>query len=187
MSSSSIDWEWAQASIMSLEKKLIQTLHEFKEDVFAYSASGMQGLDASFACHELNIKEGFQPIKQKRRHLGHERNAHKSYETVRTRWVLTSLIWISLTLKIINPEDWQIGSLDSTVGHELLSFMDANASYHQIPMAENTYNFRNSLRGILLWNDVFHAEQCRRNISIKSQRATWEEHKGLRRWHDCKK
>lgn len=53
-------------------EELRHTLKEFK-DIFAYSASDMQGLDPTFASYELNIKEGFRPIKQKLRHQGPER------------------------------------------------------------------------------------------------------------------
>lgn len=41
-----------------IREKLISTLREYK-DVFAYSASNLQGLDPSFAGHEFNIKEVF--------------------------------------------------------------------------------------------------------------------------------
>ena len=54
-------------------EELLQTLKDFK-DVFAYSASDMQGLDPDFASHELNINEELRPIKQKLRHQGAERN-----------------------------------------------------------------------------------------------------------------
>lgn len=50
------------------------------EDVFAYSASDMQGLDLSFACHELNIKEGFRPFKKKLKHQGLERTVAAAIE-----------------------------------------------------------------------------------------------------------
>ncbi|XP_057250789.1 uncharacterized protein LOC130591477 [Beta vulgaris subsp. vulgaris] len=40
----------------------------------------MQGLNPNFASHELNIKEGFRPIKQKLRHQGPERNAAAAEE-----------------------------------------------------------------------------------------------------------
>ncbi|XP_048496365.1 uncharacterized protein LOC125495631 [Beta vulgaris subsp. vulgaris] len=53
---------------------IIQVLTEY-QDVFAYEATEMPGLDPKIMCHELNIKEGFRPIKQKLRHQGPGRNA----------------------------------------------------------------------------------------------------------------
>ena len=50
------------------------------EDVFAYEATEMPGLDPKVICHELNIREGFRPIKQKLRHQGPERNAAAAAE-----------------------------------------------------------------------------------------------------------
>ena len=45
-----------------IKEKLINILRDYK-DVFSYSPYDMQGLDPNFAYHELNIKEGFRPIK----------------------------------------------------------------------------------------------------------------------------
>ena len=47
--------------------EIVQVIKEF-QDVFTYEASEMPGLDPKIMCHELNIKEGFKPIKQKLRH-----------------------------------------------------------------------------------------------------------------------
>ncbi|KMT06189.1 hypothetical protein BVRB_7g162600 [Beta vulgaris subsp. vulgaris] len=58
---------------------IIQVLTEY-QDVFAYEATEMPGLDPKIMCHELNIKEGFRPIKQKLRHQGPERNAEAAAE-----------------------------------------------------------------------------------------------------------
>lgn len=44
------------------------------QDVFAYEATKMPGLVPGFMCHEMNIKEGFKPVKQKLRNQGPKRN-----------------------------------------------------------------------------------------------------------------
>lgn len=43
---------------------ILQTLREF-QDVFAYTANEMPGIDPSVMAHELNIREGHKPVKQK--------------------------------------------------------------------------------------------------------------------------
>ena len=48
--------------------------------MIAYEATDMPGLDPKVMCHELNIKEGFRPIKQKLRHQGLESNATTTAE-----------------------------------------------------------------------------------------------------------
>ena len=149
--------------IPEIREKLINTLQDYK-DVFAYSTSDMQGLDPNLASHELNIKEGFCPIKQKLRHQVPERNAKAAAEVKKLleAGIIEECQYTELLAKVVLvkkatgawrlcvdftdlkkacPKDDhplpKIGRLvDSTVGHELLSFMDANAGYHQIPMAE---------------------------------------------------
>lgn len=54
-------------------KEIIQLLTKYK-DVFAYEISIMPKLDPKIMCHELNIKEGFRPIRQNLRHQDPERN-----------------------------------------------------------------------------------------------------------------
>ena len=52
--------------------RMVEVLREY-QDVFAYEASEMPGLDPKIMCHEHNIKEGYKPVKQTLRHQGPER------------------------------------------------------------------------------------------------------------------
>jgi hypothetical protein len=53
-------------------KNMIKVLQDNK-DIFGWVASDMPGVDPQFCCHQLTIREGSEPIAQKKRRLGQER------------------------------------------------------------------------------------------------------------------
>ncbi|XP_021733078.1 uncharacterized protein LOC110699873 [Chenopodium quinoa] len=146
-----------------LEKEIIQVLREYK-DIFAFTADEMSGIDPEVMTHELNIKEGYKPVKQKLRHAGSERNKAPATEVKKlleagfirecqyTEWLSNVVLvrkpngswrmYVDFTdlNKACPKDDHPLPKIDrlvvSTAGHAHLSFMDANAGYHQIPMSE---------------------------------------------------
>jgi reverse transcriptase-like protein len=124
----------------------------------------MPGIPREVMCHKLDIKPGYKPVKQKLRHQGKERieaakavvqkllNAHFIRECQYSDWLSNVVLvkkpngkWrmcVEFTdlNKACPKDDYSLPKIDrlvdSTAGHSLLSFMDANAGYHQIPLAE---------------------------------------------------
>ena len=123
----------------------------------------MLGIPTEIASHYLYIKPDYKPVKQKLRHQGAER-ARAAKEEV-DRLLKAIFIneckysdWLANVVRVNKPSGkWRMGVdfmdlnkvcpkdvyplpkidklVDSTVGHVLLSFMDANAKYNQIPLA----------------------------------------------------
>ena len=133
-----------------------------KLDVFAWTHSDMCAISPAIASHMLNIDPKHVPVKQKRRGMDPERSAalKEEVDKLKTNGFVRDALypeWVSnpVLVKKANgkwrtcvdysdlnkacPKDSfplpRIDQLvDSTAGHELLSFMDAYFGYNQIPM-----------------------------------------------------
>ena len=131
-------------------------------DIFAWNHSDMEGIDPSIISHKLNIDPAARPKRQKRRSMDVERYQALKEEVDKLlksgfireafypNWLANPVLvkkangkWrtcIDFTdLNKACPKDSfplpRIDQLvDSTAGHELLSFMDAYSGYNQIPM-----------------------------------------------------
>jgi hypothetical protein len=133
-------------------------------DVFAWNHEDMPGIDPSIIVHRLNIDPGSRPVKQRRKTFAPKRNQAIAEEV--SKLLAARLIrevdypeWLAnvvLVKKYNNkwrmcvdftdlnkacPKDSfplpRIDLLvDSTSGHQLLSFMDAFSGYNQIQMTE---------------------------------------------------
>ena len=57
--------------------------------------------------------------------------------------------------------------VDSTAGHQLLSFMDAFSGYNQIKMDDRSREniLRRQSKVVLLQGDALRIKECRRNLS----------------------
>ena len=125
----------------------------------------MSGIDPEVACHKLAIKKGARAIRQKMRCFNQERYEAINGEVEKflrvgfiqevnyPEWILNVVLvkkangkWrICVDFTDLNkacPKDSfhlpKIDQLvDSTVGHDLLSFMDTFSGYNQIPMYEH--------------------------------------------------
>ncbi|KAL5569586.1 hypothetical protein UlMin_026161 [Ulmus minor] len=110
-------------------------------DVFAWSHEDMPGIDPKVIVHHLNIDPSFRPVKQKRRTFNAER-----YMAINTEANGNWRVCVDFTdLNKACPKDIfplpRIDQLvDATVGHELLSFMDAYSGYNQIRMHQPDQN-----------------------------------------------
>jgi hypothetical protein len=134
-------------------------------DIFAWSPSDMSGIPREVAEHALEIQAGFKPVKQRLRHFDEEKcrvigeEVHKLLkagfikEVHHPEWLANPVLvkkkngkWrICVDYTSLNkacpkvpfplPRIDQI--IDSTVGCETLSFLDAYSGYHQIKMKES--------------------------------------------------
>ena len=144
-------------------KDLIQFLRK-SIDVFARSHDDMPGINPSVITHRLNVYPFFKPVRQKKRVFAPERGkaikeelqklttAQFIKEVYYPDWLVNVVMvkkangkWrICLDFTDLNkacPKDSyplpRIDQLvDSTAGHQLLSFMDAFSGYNQIKMDE---------------------------------------------------
>ena len=132
------------------------------KDVFAWKQADMGGIDPKVITHRLNVSPSFNPIKQKRRSFAPERQkaineevgkllqAGAIREVEYPEWLANVVLvkkanckWrLCIDFTDINracPKDsFPLSRIDlivdSTAGHELLSFMDAFSDYNQISM-----------------------------------------------------
>ncbi|GKE93688.1 reverse transcriptase domain-containing protein, partial [Tanacetum coccineum] len=86
-------------------------------DIFAWQPSDMTGVPRSVAEHRLNIREGYSPVRQKKRGQAPDRAKAIQAEDC---YPLLEI-------------DWKVKSL---CGYPFKCFLDAYKGYHQIQMAE---------------------------------------------------
>ena len=144
-----------------LKRLLAQFLRQNK-DVFAWKQADMGGIDPTVITHRLNTSPSFKPVKQKRRSFAPERQKAINEEVGKLlqvgaireveypEWLANVVLvkkangkWrLCIDFTDINkacPKDsFPLPRIDvivdATVGHELLSFMDAFSDYNQISM-----------------------------------------------------
>ena len=144
-----------------LKSLLIQFLRQ-NRDVFAWKQVDMGGIDPTVITHGLNTSPSFKPVKQKRRSFAPERLKSINEEVSKLlqvgaireveypEWLANVVLvkkengkWrLCIDFTDINkacPKDsFPLPRIDlimdATVGHELLSFMDAFSGYNQISM-----------------------------------------------------
>ena len=146
----------------AMRHDVLAIIAEFR-DIFAFSVEEMPGIPPSIMCHKLDIKPRHKPVKKKLRHQGKERIEATKEEV--DKLLKSGFIrecqyfeWLSNMVLVKKPnekwrmcvdftdlnkawpkDDYPLLKIDrlvnSTAWHALLSFMDANAVYHQIPLA----------------------------------------------------
>jgi hypothetical protein len=141
------------------KKKLVELLREYV-DCFAWSYQEMSGLSHDLVEHQLPIKAGFRPLKQHARcynPLMHDRIKEKIYRLLKANFIRPCRYaeWICnivpmekkvfgkirVSIDFINlnratPKDEYPMPIVDASGHKVLSFLDGNAGYNQIFMAE---------------------------------------------------
>ena len=146
-----------------MRAKLVQFLQE-NLDVFAWSHEDMPGIPTEVIQHKLNVNPERKPVQQRRKAFAPERDQAIRDEVARllTAGVIREVYypdWLANVVLVKKAnEKWRtcvdftdlnkacskdnfplprIDQLvDSTVGHKLLTFMDAFSGYNQIKMAE---------------------------------------------------
>ena len=144
------------------ENDQLLNLLQINRDVFAWKPEDMTGVQPEVICHHLNIDPSKKPVKQKKRNVAPERNQVIESEIEKLikldfikevhypEWLANVVLvkkkngkWrFCIDFTYLNkacPKDSfplpKIDSLvDSTVGHQLMSFMDAYSGYNQIQM-----------------------------------------------------
>ena len=134
-------------------------------EVFAWKQEDMGGIDPGVITHKLNVIPSFKPVKQKRISFTPERQKAINEEVsklLQARAIqevdypgeLANVVLVKkanskwrLYINFIDvnracpkgnfPLPWMDLIVDATVGHELLSFMDAFSGYNQIKMDPN--------------------------------------------------
>jgi len=145
----------------TFRSKLILFLKTNKT-TFAWTVGEMTGISTEVISHELNVDPTFKPVKQKRRKLGPDRAEAVNVEVTRLlkaglirevkypEWLANPVVvkkkngkWrVCVDFSDLNkacPKDcFPLPHIDrlveSTTGHEMLSFMDAFSGYNQILM-----------------------------------------------------
>ena len=146
-------------------KGLLTRFLRQNRDIFAWKQVDMGGIDPTVITHRLNTNPSFKPVKQKRRSFASERQkaineevgklfqARAIREVEYPEWLANVVLvkkangkWrLCIDFTDINkacPKDsFPLPKIDlivdATVGHELLSFMDAFSGYNQISMDPN--------------------------------------------------
>ncbi|CAL9028938.1 unnamed protein product, partial [Prunus brigantina] len=147
-----------------LRSEIITLLHEFR-DCFAWHYHEMPGLDRKLVEHRLPIKEGYLPVKQARRRMSMDTELKVKEEIERllkagfirpaiyADWLAnivpvlkrkTGAVRICVDYRNLNdaspkdeyPMPMADMLVDGAAHNQMLSFMDGNAGYNQIMMAE---------------------------------------------------
>ncbi|GJT94753.1 reverse transcriptase domain-containing protein [Tanacetum coccineum] len=120
------------STLTEKERKELCSLLKQNLDNFAWKPADMTGVPRNIAEHSLNIREGYSPVRQKKRGQAPERNKHDG------TWRMC------VDFKDLNnacpkdcyplPEiDWKVESL---CRYPFKCFLDAYKGYHQIKMAK---------------------------------------------------
>ncbi|XP_034197732.1 uncharacterized protein LOC117613207 [Prunus dulcis] len=147
-----------------LKSELIALLQEFR-DCFAWHYHEMPGLDRQLVEHKLPIKDGYLPVKQARRRMSMDTELKVKEEIERllkagfirpaiyADWLAnivpvlkrkTGAVRICVDYRNLNeaspkdeyPMPMADMLIDGAAHNQMLSFMDGNAGYNQIMMAE---------------------------------------------------
>ncbi|CAL2270312.1 unnamed protein product [Prunus armeniaca] len=147
-----------------LKNELVALLQEFK-DCFAWHYHEMPGLDRELVEHKLPIKEGYLPVKQARRRMSMDTELKVKEEiekllkagfirpAIYADWLAnivpvlkrkTGAVRICVDYRNLNeaspkdeyPMPMADMLVDGAAHNQMLSFMDGNAGYNQIMMAE---------------------------------------------------
>ena len=144
-----------------MKQNLVQFLKK-SIDVFAWSHEDMLGIDPNIITHRLNVYPSSKPVRQKKRVFAPERNNAIKEEVQKlttTQFIreVYYLNWLANVVMVKKTNDkWRMcvdftdlnkacpkdsyplpridQLVDSTTGHQLLSFMDAFSMYNQIKM-----------------------------------------------------
>ncbi|XP_019430743.1 PREDICTED: uncharacterized protein LOC109338065 [Lupinus angustifolius] len=130
------------SSLPPSQRLRLETSLKANQDLFAWSAADMPGIDLSFACHWLTTKQGAKPVAQRRRKMGADRTkevALKVAELLEAGFIceITYTTWLANVVLVKIPSGkWRmcVDYTDLNKAISTLSFMDAYSGYNQIPM-----------------------------------------------------
>uniref|UniRef100_A0A2N9FJR7 Uncharacterized protein n=1 Tax=Fagus sylvatica TaxID=28930 RepID=A0A2N9FJR7_FAGSY len=143
-------------------KSQLLTLLNKYQDVFAWTPYEAPGVDPEFVCHELNVSPEYKPVVQKARRTApqHAEAVREEVERLLKIGAIREVLypqWLSNTVVVKKKNGkWRVcvdftdlnkacpkdpfplpkidQLVDSTAGHERMSFLDAFQGYHQIAL-----------------------------------------------------
>uniref|UniRef100_A0A2N9FJY0 RNase H type-1 domain-containing protein n=1 Tax=Fagus sylvatica TaxID=28930 RepID=A0A2N9FJY0_FAGSY len=145
------------------KSQLLILLNKY-QDVFAWTPYEAPGVDPEFVCHELNVSPEYKPVIQKARRTApqHAEAVREEVERLLKIEAIREVLypqWLSNTVVVKKKNGkWRVcvdftdlnkacpkdpfplpkidQLVDSTAGHERMSFLDAFQGYHQIALRE---------------------------------------------------
>jgi hypothetical protein len=149
-------------SLSEEHKSQLLTLLDKYQDVFAWTPYEAPGVDPEFVCHELNVSPEYKPVIQKARRTApqHAEAVREEVERLLKIEAIREVLypqWLSNTVVVKKKNGkWRVcvdftdlnkacpkdpfplpkidQLVDSTAGHERMSFLDAFQGYHQIAL-----------------------------------------------------
>jgi hypothetical protein len=149
-------------SLTQEHKSQLLTLLDKYQDVFAWTPYEAPGVDPEFVCHELNVSPEYKPVVQKARRTApqHAETVREKVERLLKIEAIREVLypqWLSNTVVVKKKNGkWRVcvdftdlnkacpkdpfplpkidHLVDSTAGHERMSFLDAFQGYHQIAL-----------------------------------------------------
>ena len=177
---------------------MIALLKEYR-DCFAWDYTEMPGLDRNIVEHQLPLKKGFRPFQQPARQMKAEvlEEVKKEVQKMLDAGFIRPCRyaeWISSVVSVQKKDGrWRVcvdfrdlnratpkdeypmpvaeTLINAAAGHKMMSFMDGNASYNQIFMAQRMYR-RRMADGESAWTSETSTEQ-RQWMNI---RCPWRKH-----------
>uniref|UniRef100_A0A2N9IY34 Uncharacterized protein n=1 Tax=Fagus sylvatica TaxID=28930 RepID=A0A2N9IY34_FAGSY len=149
-------------SLSQEHRSQLLTLLDKYQDVFAWTPFEAPGVDPEFFCHELNVSPEYKPVIQKARRTApqHAKAVREEVERLLKIEAIREVLypqWLSTTVVVKKKNGkWRVcvdftdlnkacskdpfplpkidQLVDSTAGHERMSFLDAFQGYHHIAL-----------------------------------------------------
>ncbi|RVW53618.1 Transposon Tf2-8 polyprotein [Vitis vinifera] len=127
------------SSLMTPEEtQSMQNVLRRNHDIFAWTHADMKGIHPSITSHRLNVFPTARPVRQKIRrfHPDRQKVIRNEIDKLLEAGFIREVDYPDwLANVVVFPFATNKSNLDSTIGQEMLSFLDAFSGYHQIPMS----------------------------------------------------
>uniref|UniRef100_A0A2N9HY76 Uncharacterized protein n=1 Tax=Fagus sylvatica TaxID=28930 RepID=A0A2N9HY76_FAGSY len=183
-------------SLTQEHKSQLLTLLDKYQDVFAWTPYEAPGVDPEFVCHELNVSPEYKPVVQKARRTApqHAEAVREKVERLLKIEAIREVLypqWLSNTVVVKKKNGkWRVcvdftdlnkacpkdpfplpkidQLVDSTAGHERMSFLDAFQGYHQIALRKEDQEKTAFItpRGVFCYKGVDHMEDLEQVFGI---------------------
>uniref|UniRef100_A0A2N9IQ60 Uncharacterized protein n=1 Tax=Fagus sylvatica TaxID=28930 RepID=A0A2N9IQ60_FAGSY len=183
-------------SLTQEHKSQLLTLLDKYQDVFAWTPYEAPGVDPEFVCHELNVSPEYKPVVQKARRTApqHAEAVREKVERLLKIEAIREVLypqWLSNTVVVKKKNGkWRVcvdftdlnkacpkdpfplpkidQLVDSTAGHERMSFLDAFQGYHQIALRKEDQEKTAFItpRGVFCYKGADHMEDLEQVFGI---------------------
>uniref|UniRef100_A0A2N9G132 RNase H type-1 domain-containing protein n=1 Tax=Fagus sylvatica TaxID=28930 RepID=A0A2N9G132_FAGSY len=160
-------------SLTQEHKSQLLTLLNKYQDVFAWTPYEAPGVDPEFVCHELNVSPEYKPVVQKARRTApqHAEAVREEVERLLKIGAIPGSSVPAMAVQHCRREEeerkMEDQLVDSTAGHERMSFLDAFQGYHQIALRKEDQEktaFTHAPRGFLLQGNALRIEERWSNL-----------------------